>query len=115
MFVRKDTIKDTTTPFNYKLLFLKRNPALRSAGGYWGFPGGKVESQDYLEEYEKEMPQFVQEQGRYYHDFDKRIACIRECFEETNILISKKPPAVDLRHELPPTVNVNFLKLCNAH
>ena len=59
-FVRRIHEQDTTTPFNFKILFLKRNPALRSAAGFWAFPGGKVETQDFLEEYEEVMPTFVE-------------------------------------------------------
>ena len=114
-FVRRIHEQDTTTPFNFKILFLKRNPALRSAAGFWAFPGGKVETQDFFEEYEEVMPTFVREQGKFYHDFDKRITCIRECFEETGILISTKPPSMDLRQELKTVYKDNFLKMCSEH
>ena len=86
VFVRKDS---TEQALNYKLLFFKRNLKLREAAGFWDFPGGKVEVQDYQESYQKAFAKLA-EKFSQYHDFDKRAACIRECLEETNILISDK-------------------------
>jgi 8-oxo-dGTP pyrophosphatase MutT (NUDIX family) len=57
------------------------------------------------------LPEFFATKGRYYHDLDSRIACIRECFEETNILLSKKPVETpDLRETLEKDCGGNFLK-----
>ena len=45
------------------------------------------------------MPEFMQEIGRHYHDFNKRIACIRELAEETNLFL-----LVDKNGKLPKGV-----------
>lgn len=40
VFIRKEPVEQS---LNFKLLFFKRNIKLREAGGFWAFPGGKVE------------------------------------------------------------------------
>ena len=72
---------------DYEILIAKRSPNTMS-GGYWAFPGGHVEDQDYLEEWDKVLPDFIEKSGKHYHDFNKRVACIRELYEECNLFIS---------------------------
>ena len=68
------------------MLFLRRNENI-SWGGVYAFPGGIIEKQDYYERWSKEWPEFVHREGRKYTDFNKRIAAIRETFEEINYLL----------------------------
>ena len=42
-----------------------------------------------MEEWEKVMPDYIEKSGKHYFDFNKRIACIRELYEECNLLISE--------------------------
>ena len=47
------------------------------------------------------MPEFMETVGIHYHDFNKRIACIRELAEETNLFLladkdGKLPKGVSL-------------------
>lgn len=57
------------------------------------------------------MPDFYERKGKLYHDFESRIACIRECFEETNILISELPAKQpDLRESLDKECAGSFVK-----
>ena len=74
----------------YQLLFLKRSENLY-AGGNYAFPGGKVESQDYRETWLAQAPNMFEVDQRFglYHDFNKRMAVIRETFEECNLLAAK--------------------------
>ena len=74
--------------FDYKVLLLKRNPRI-VFGGFYAFPGGKVEEQDLYENWIKEYPEMFKNQSRIYYDFNERICAIRETFEEINILIAK--------------------------
>jgi len=71
-----------------EVLLLKRNPKI-SFGKFYTFPGGVLEKQDSFEKWKKRYPEFYEEMGSPYHDFQKRICAIRETFEETNILIDK--------------------------
>ena len=66
---------------------LKRQENL-TFGGYYAFPGGKVERQDHIEAYESAMPAFSE--AGHYHDFKKRAEEIHEKFEECNVLLATK-------------------------
>ena len=68
------------------MLFLKRNENI-SWGGVYAFPGGIIEKQDYFERWLEEWPEFTMKEGIKYTDFNKRIAAIRETFEEVNYLL----------------------------
>ena len=43
------------------------------SGGFYAFPGGKVDNQDTLESYQKVMPEFASRVGRFYHDFTREL------------------------------------------
>ena len=75
---------------DYQILFTKRTTGLY-AGGHYAFPGGQIDEQDYRESWEKALPEYYNRTGQFYHDFNKRIAGIRELFEETNLLIARHP------------------------
>jgi len=68
---------------------LKRNKGL-SFGGYFAFPGGMIESQDYLHKWESKMPQYYKNECSRIPDFSKRMTVVRELFEETNLLLGRK-------------------------
>ena len=76
-----------TMPNNYEVLLLKRQKDL-AFGGYYAFPGGKVEVQDHFETYQSVLPHFSETIGKHFHDFNKRSAAIRELFEECNFMLS---------------------------
>jgi 8-oxo-dGTP pyrophosphatase MutT (NUDIX family) len=79
IFVRP---KDDT----YEILLLRRNAKLNSFGGYYAFPGGIVEDQDTYEHWKDIAPDFVAKND--YFDFNKRVAAVRESFEEVNFLMA---------------------------
>lgn len=74
-------------------MLLKRSPKLSHLPNYFAFPGGKIERQDFVHKWQTNMPfylnDFLKGGVAKYPDFSKKIACIRELFEETNILIAK--------------------------
>ena len=63
---------------DFEILLLRRNQKI-SYGGYFAFPGGMIEKQDYRWEDEENVKTF---------DFVKRIAALRELFEECGILLA---------------------------
>ena len=79
---------------DYELLFLKRADSTY-AGGCFAFPGGKVERQDYRETWHASLVNLPNELARF-HDFNKRVAAIRETFEETNLLLATSAPGKPL-------------------
>ena len=48
----------------------------------------------------------MQETGKHYHDFNKRIACIRELAEETNLFMM-----VDRNGKLPEALTLEKLTI----
>ena len=64
----------------YELLLMRRANNTYT-GGAFAFPGGKVESQDLLESWQHYFAADAQEAPKF-HDFNKRVAAIRETFEE---------------------------------
>ena len=76
---------------DYQLLFLKRAKKTY-AGGTFAFPGGKIEAQDLQEKWQSAVPQLFSnmEFASQFHDFNKRVAVIRETFEETQLLLAEK-------------------------
>lgn len=86
----------------------KRNPKT-SFGGYYAFPGGVVEKQDQIEKWKQEMPEFYNRVGSRFQDFPKRMCALRELFEETNLLYSRKDPESlkTVKYEEPTLANYN--------
>ena len=77
----------TVNKLDYQILLLKRNSNLRSFANYFAFPGGMIEKQDYVHKWQANMPSYFSTMSSV-PDFTKRMACIRELFEETNILLA---------------------------
>ncbi|CDW77033.1 nucleoside diphosphate-linked moiety x motif mitochondrial-like [Stylonychia lemnae] len=75
--------------YDYQILLLKRNSKI-SFGNFFAFPGGMLEKQDLKEKWEKSFPSFYQQHGAHVQDFVKRMCCLRELYEETNILLSEE-------------------------
>ena len=69
---------------------LKRNPDIRF-GNFFAFPGGMIEKQDYPDVWEKNMPfyydKYLEGGVKTFPDFAKRMAAVRELFEETNLFM----------------------------
>lgn len=70
-----------------EVLLLRRSKALSFASGFWVFPGGRIDPSDYPPN--KNIEQAAQN------------AAIRECLEETQLLV-KKESLIPLSHWLPP-------------
>ena len=85
IMVRRQAQK-TASKLDYELLFLKRADSTY-AGGSYAFPGGRVEKQDFKETWSERLTDQANIFDRY-HDFNKRMAAIRETFEETNLLLA---------------------------
>ena len=110
---------------DYEILFLKRAPDT-FVGGFYAFPGGKVETQDYKDTWLEKVPEIFEEPYRFdlYHDFNKRMAVIRELFEECNLLLveNRHIGGSSVRQEKFPTLNSlstefsdDFAGYCKAH
>ena len=82
-------IAAASTPNDYEILFLKRTEGTY-AGGCFAFPGGKVEGQDLLHVWKGQNADLFKAPYTFgiYHDFNKRVAAIRELFEECNLLLA---------------------------
>jgi len=84
---------------DYQILMLKRNPNL-SFGGYFAFPGGMIEKQDYVHKWESKMPLYYRSEGKHLPDFTKRMTVVRELFEETNLLLSREQSTINPKQRL---------------
>ena len=65
---------------------LKRNSNI-SFANYFAFPGGMIENQDYTSKWQFKLPSYFNTVA-HLPDFSKRMAALRELFEECNILIA---------------------------
>jgi len=74
---------------DYEVLMLKRNPKI-SFGGYYVFPGGMIEKQDYINPWRENLGEWFKKVGVNYPDFSKRVCALRELYEETNLLLSRR-------------------------
>jgi len=54
-------------------------------GGWWAWPGGKLETNDRYEEWCEDLPA-----AKNFTDFNLRMSAIRETFEEVNLLLTDK-------------------------
>ena len=94
---------------NYEILLLKRAENLRF-GSYFAFPGGMIEKQDYVHKWVRNYTTFTDEIPlKHTPDFTKRMACIRELFEECNILLSDNQAP---RSSYIGEYDSNFIKFC---
>jgi 8-oxo-dGTP pyrophosphatase MutT (NUDIX family) len=76
---------------DYEILMLKRNPNLNAFAGFYAFPGGNQDNPgDTFENWKTNYPEFVagNENLGFRTDFSKRIAAVRESFEEINYLLA---------------------------
>ena len=84
-------IRDTN---NQLEVFMIKRSMKTNFGGAWVFPGGKIDNEDISNNYSKYSPQLddclasarlgIEKNGLSYW-----IACIRECFEESSIVIQE--------------------------
>ena len=59
-------------------------------GGFYAFPGGMIDVQDLAEEWEKVYPQYMSQfsyEIGQVPDFAKKMAAVRELYEECNLFI----------------------------
>ena len=68
---------------------LKRNPKI-SFGNYYVFPGGMIEKQDYIQPWRENLGEWFKNVGVHYPDFSKRVCALRELYEETNLMFSRR-------------------------
>ena len=76
-------------------VFMIKRSMKTNFGGVWVFPGGKIDDEDILDDYLKYSPNLddnfaskrlgIKKNGLSYW-----TACIRECFEESGILLANK-------------------------
>lgn len=105
---------------------LKRNSKL-SFANYFAFPGGMIEKQDYVHKWQKNMPEYYSGYiggVQRFPDFTKRMAVLRELFEECNLLVAKeklapysgvaakKEAVTSYRETYLKTYGGNFIKFC---
>ena len=90
-----------------EVFWLKRDRGLRFAGGFYAFPGGKVDGAD----------ADVKVEGAVGHDAQQLVAAARELFEETGVLLAEGQPRLPLA-ELRKALlagSLSFAKLLEAH
>ena len=85
-------IRDTN---NQLEVFMIKRSMKTNFGGAWVFPGGKIDNEDISNNYSKYSPQLDDYLASARLGIDKNglsywIACIRECFEESGILLANK-------------------------
>ncbi|MCY4044903.1 MAG: NUDIX hydrolase [Cellvibrionales bacterium] len=80
------------TPSGMEFLLLERSKALQVLGGYWVFPGGKLDESDQGDRIENRMLE----------------AAIREVFEETGLRLQKECLIPFARWQTPVGIPVRF-------
>ncbi|CDW87562.1 enoyl-hydratase [Stylonychia lemnae] len=109
--------QETNDGYDYKFLIMKRSPKI-IWGGFYAFSGGKVEEQDFYDNWLNQYPEMFTSLGRAFYDFNARICAIRETFEEINVLIARpidgeKTDAYHgLRDEYEKKYKCNFIQFC---
>ena len=76
-------------------VFMIKRSMTTNFGGAWVFPGGKIDDADISNNYLKYSPNLSDDLASERLDIEKDglsywIACIRECFEESGILLANK-------------------------
>ena len=76
-------------------VFMIRRSMKTNFGGAWVFPGGKIDHEDILNDYSKYSPNLDDDLASERLSVEKNglsywAACIRECFEESGILLANK-------------------------
>ena len=97
-------------------VFMIKRSMKTNFGGVWVFPGGKIDDEDVSSDYLKYSPHLddrlasdrlgIEKNGLSYWS-----ACIRECFEESGILLANKK-GKNLKNT---TFNVNELAVVNQY
>ncbi len=88
-------------PGGREVLWLRRGPKLAFGAGFYDFPGGKLEPSD----------SFVRVAGATGQDAALRACAVRECFEETGLLVARGAEALSQsqRRELRKQLSVGAL------
>ena len=76
-------------------VFMIKRSMKTNFGGAWVFPGGKIDHEDVSNDYQKYSPHLDDSSASERLGIEKNglsywTACIRECFEESGILLANK-------------------------
>jgi glyoxylase-like metal-dependent hydrolase (beta-lactamase superfamily II)/8-oxo-dGTP pyrophosphatase MutT (NUDIX family) len=77
----------TRGPGSPDVLLVRRAPTLRFFGGFWAFPGGKVHATDAAVPLVWDIDSDILADGLAF----RRVAAARELFEETGVLLARRP------------------------
>lgn len=96
---------------NFKVLLLKRHPAIKVHGGHWVFPGGKFDAEDYraveLQPYAidiKHPPELLQDD----YLLVAQQAALRELQEEAGVILDKQALVYHSRWLTPAALKKRF-------
>src|SRR5436305_26527 len=73
-------------PGSPEVFLVRRSPALRFFGGFWAFPGGKIDPADAHTPLHHDRPA---DADASRHDV-RRVAAARELFEEAGVLLARR-------------------------
>ena len=95
-------------------IFMIKRSMKTNFGGVWVFPGGKVDENDISNNYLKHSPQLSDSTASVRLGIKKNglsywIACIRECFEESGILLANKK-GMDLKKTIFKDEELEIIK-----
>ena len=80
LLIKPHKFKQPESEYDYNVFLFQRNPDTKF-GGLYAYPGGKIDNEDYYENWQTEFPEFSKRFSNY-EDFALRIACLRELYEE---------------------------------
>ncbi len=83
-------------PAGLEVLYLRRNPTLAFHGGYWVFPGGRIDPDDYTAGGRGDLPAAA------------RRAAVREAREEAGLDVSDDSLAFAIHWTTPTTSRIRF-------
>ena len=97
-------------------VFMIKRSMKTNFGGVWVFPGGKIDNEDILNNYLKYSPHLddalaSERLGLKKNGLSYWAACIRECFEESGILLANKK-GVNLKNTV---LNKDDLKIIDQY